>query len=88
MVLSEQAMRNWKVASYVLATFGGVQAVFFTEYEVPGFEGQRHVFSGIQDTTRQYIDKYMYGIETAAPPTPQQSAAQSSTSSTSSSGKQ
>jgi hypothetical protein len=47
-----------------VATVGvGIQAMFFSDYHVDGFEGKDHVFTNIQKDTRMWIDKNIYGID-------------------------
>mmetsp|Transcript_17041 Transcript_17041/g.25200 ORF Transcript_17041/g.25200 Transcript_17041/m.25200 type:complete len:86 (-) Transcript_17041:376-633(-) len=63
MVLSEQAMRNWKVATYV-CTFG---TAFFTTFYVsypmpPHLEGKKHVLTDIQKSYHEMIDRHFWGL--------------------------
>jgi hypothetical protein len=46
------------------ATAGvGIQAMFFSDYDIQGYEGQDHIFSHIQKDTRTWIDRNIYGID-------------------------
>ena len=36
--------------------------MFFSDYDIDGFEGQDHVFTQLQKDTRQWIDQNIYGI--------------------------
>lgn len=50
-----------------VATVGvGVQAMFFSDYDIDGFEGQDHIFTGLQKDTRNWIDQNIYGIDTSS----------------------
>mmetsp|Transcript_19113 Transcript_19113/g.31673 ORF Transcript_19113/g.31673 Transcript_19113/m.31673 type:complete len:83 (-) Transcript_19113:139-387(-) len=63
MVLSEQAMRNWKVATYV-CTFGtAFFTIFYTPYTMPPhLEGRKHVLTDVQESYHKMIDKYVWGL--------------------------
>ena len=52
-----------RVFTGVACTGVALQAVFFTEYELEGYDGD-HVFTGVQRETRILIDKIFYGINT------------------------
>eukprot|EP00934_Nitzschia_sp_Nitz4_P007668 Nitzschia sp. Nitz4//scaffold34_size148208//81741//84340//NITZ4_002985-RA/size148208-processed-gene-0.49-mRNA-1//-1//CDS//3329548810//7658//frame0 len=79
---SGKILRRDKIFTGVACVGAAVQGVFFAEYEVEGFEGQDHVFSGIQREARVFVDRNIYGIDpskTAAggnvpPPTADKSA--------------
>ena len=43
-----------------------IQGVFFTEYNVEGYEGQDHVFTGVQKAARSFVDRNIYGIDTSS----------------------
>jgi hypothetical protein len=46
------------------ATAGaGIQAMFFSDYDIQGFEGQEHIFSHVQRDMRDFVDRNIYGIE-------------------------
>ena len=50
-----------------VATVGvGVQAMFFSDYHIDGFEGQDHVFTDVQRDARHWIDRNIYGIDVDA----------------------
>jgi hypothetical protein len=50
-----------------VATFGvGVQAMFFSSYDIEGFEGQEHIFTHLQKDTRHWMDQNIYGINPSA----------------------
>ena len=52
-----------------VATVGvGIQAMFFSDYDIEGFEGQEHIFTNIQKDTRKWVDQNVYGIDTNALP--------------------
>jgi hypothetical protein len=47
-----------------VATVGvGIQAMFFSSYEIDGFEGKDHIFTSIQKDTSRWIDHHIYGID-------------------------
>jgi hypothetical protein len=52
-----------KVVAYVAAAGAGIHAMFFSDYDIQGFENQEHVFSNVQKDTRHWIDRNIYGIE-------------------------
>ena len=43
-----------------------IQGVFFTNYNVEGYEGQEHVFSGVQRAARSFVDQTIYGIDSSS----------------------
>ena len=46
------------------ATAGvGIQAMFFSDYDIQGFEGQEHVFTHVQKDAGQWVDRIIYGID-------------------------
>ena len=48
----------------MFATAGaGIQAVFFSDYDVKGFEGKEHVFTHVQREAREWVDRTIYGID-------------------------
>jgi hypothetical protein len=46
----------------------GVQATFFTEYDLPG-QNKEHVLSGTQAKARAFVNRYILGNVNAEPPT-------------------
>jgi hypothetical protein len=52
-----------KVIAYVAATGAGIQAMFFSDYDVQGFENQEHIFSNTQTDMRNWIDRTIYGLD-------------------------
>jgi hypothetical protein len=44
--------------------------MFFSDYDIDGFEGQDHVFTQLQKDTRQWIDQNIYGIINSETKTP------------------
>lgn len=62
----------------------GIQGIFFSEYNVEGFEGKEHVFSGVQRSANEFIDRTLFGIE-ANTTTQQLQSTNTATSSSSSS---
>mmetsp|Transcript_41073 Transcript_41073/g.46669 ORF Transcript_41073/g.46669 Transcript_41073/m.46669 type:complete len:99 (-) Transcript_41073:33-329(-) len=68
MVLSEQAVRNWRVATYV-CTLGTVfWTTFYTSYDgmlenhPRGGANKKHVLTDLQQSYRQFVDQYFWGI--------------------------
>jgi hypothetical protein len=46
------------------ATAGvAIQAIFFSDYHVEGFEDKEHVFSHVQRDAREWVDRTIYGID-------------------------
>ena len=37
--------------------------MFFSDYDIQGFEGQEHVFTHVQKDARQWVDRIVYGID-------------------------
>mmetsp|Transcript_26731 Transcript_26731/g.37681 ORF Transcript_26731/g.37681 Transcript_26731/m.37681 type:complete len:80 (-) Transcript_26731:120-359(-) len=63
MVLSAQAQRSWKLATAVCTSVAAFHTVFYTEYSMPGhLEGEKHVYSDIQQSYRRMIDKYVWNV--------------------------
>ena len=54
-----------KVATYVSTAAVGIQAIFFSSYDVQGFEHREHIFSNAQSKMRDWIDGTIYGIDDA-----------------------
>jgi len=52
-----------KVFTGVACVGAGIQGVFFTTYDIEGFEGKEHVFSDIQRFMRKWVDRSIYGID-------------------------
>lgn len=49
------------------ATVGvGINAVFFSDYEIQGYENQPHVFTNIQKEAREWIDRTIFQIDTTS----------------------
>lgn len=49
------------------ATVGvGINAVFFSDYEIQGYENQPHVFTNIQKDAREWIDRTIFQIDTTS----------------------
>ena len=51
-----------KVAAYVGAAGVGIQSIFFSKYDIPGFEGQEHIFSNARSELVKWVDRNIYGI--------------------------
>eukprot|EP00541_Cyclophora_tenuis_P005222 CAMPEP_0116557154 /NCGR_PEP_ID=MMETSP0397-20121206/9080_1 /TAXON_ID=216820 /ORGANISM="Cyclophora tenuis, Strain ECT3854" /LENGTH=78 /DNA_ID=CAMNT_0004082575 /DNA_START=39 /DNA_END=271 /DNA_ORIENTATION=+ len=78
MVLREQAMRNWRLAAIVSTTGTAIYSVLYAEYEAPAkLPGRKHVFSDLQESYRNWIDKHIWGIDE---PLPSSSSSSSSSS--------
>jgi hypothetical protein len=56
-------MKNRKVVTYIAAAGAGIQAMFFSDYDVQGFENQEHIFSNAQTDMRNWIDRTIYGLD-------------------------
>lgn len=67
MVLSEAALRRWKVATYAITAATAWQLVFYEQYEIPGYKG-KHVFTDIQIAYRGWVDRVIWGRQAALPP--------------------
>mmetsp|Transcript_22414 Transcript_22414/g.33882 ORF Transcript_22414/g.33882 Transcript_22414/m.33882 type:complete len:86 (+) Transcript_22414:106-363(+) len=63
MVLSEQAMRNWKVATYVCTLGTAFYTIFYVPYPTPPhLEGKKHALTDVQQSYHQMVDRYFWGI--------------------------
>lgn len=40
--------------------------MFFSDYNIEGFEGQEHIFTNLQKDTQQWVDQNIYGIDVDA----------------------
>jgi hypothetical protein len=56
-------MKYRKVVTYIAAAGAGIQAMFFSDYDVQGFENQEHIFSNAQTDMRNWIDRTIYGLD-------------------------
>jgi hypothetical protein len=50
------------VAAIVGSVGVAVQCVLFTDYQLPGGASDKHVFTELQASFRQAVDRYMFGI--------------------------
>jgi hypothetical protein len=57
--IGQFACYNRKVATIVATVVAGVSSVY-SDYDLPA---EKHVFSDVQDRTRQFVDAYVYGIK-------------------------
>lgn len=58
-----QAQRTLKFITAVACTGVGIQAMFFSTYDLEGFEGKEHVFTHLQKDARDFVDTTIYGID-------------------------
>jgi hypothetical protein len=66
MALTPQAARTLKLFTAVATVGVGIQAMFFSEYNIDGFEGKDHIFTDVQKDARNWIDQNIYGIDAAS----------------------
>ena len=50
-----------KIASIVCSAAVGVQALLFTEYNLPGQDEEPHIFVPIQTAFREFVNQQFYG---------------------------
>ncbi|CAB9513265.1 expressed unknown protein [Seminavis robusta] len=67
MVLSEHALRKWKLATYVATSATAIHLVFYNEYQIPGYQG-KHCFTDIQRFYRQWVDRNVWGQQNLTAP--------------------
>jgi diacylglycerol kinase len=66
MALTPQAARTLKLFTAVAPVGVGIQAMFFSEYDIDGFERKDHIFTDVQKDARNWIDQNIYGIDAAS----------------------
>lgn len=49
-----------RLATYVVTAFASVHLVFYTDYNIPNYEG-KHVFSDLQVWYRNWVDRTVWG---------------------------
>lgn len=54
---------NRKFITAAACTGVGIQAMFFSTYELEGFEGKEHIFTHLQKNAREFVDTTIYGID-------------------------
>jgi hypothetical protein len=63
-LLVMSSMNARRLAAIVCSVGVGIQAVLFSDYNIPTREpNEKHVFTDIQATYRSYIDRYVFGVK-------------------------
>jgi hypothetical protein len=57
-----------KLAAWSCSIGAGIFGVLFVDYELPAGYEREHVFSGIQRSKKDFIDKYWWGIDRTQDP--------------------
>lgn len=63
MVLSEQAIRNWKLATAALTATVAIHSTLYAEYEMPPhLKGEKHIFTDLQQWYRAQVDQHVWRL--------------------------